>query len=102
MAIVINNLNELMALDEASESGNAMLKIAKYIVALFLIISSTYIAFLQSTMATRFEVLSERIIHLNKQLDENRFFVQKLVLDLRVVELEVKELQFLQNKKKGK
>jgi hypothetical protein len=89
-------VQQLMDLDEQSEHRGIVLIIIKYLTALFLICTSTYIAYLQSAMTTKFEVLNERLIATNKQLDENRIFVQKLMIDLHAVELAVKELQFNQ------
>lgn len=95
-------VQRLLEMDEQSEARSTALMIVKYLTAVFLICSSTYVAYLQSSMATKFEVLNERISTTNRQLEENRIFVQKLMVDLHAVELAVKELQFNERQKKGK
>lgn len=92
----------LTTIDEKSESGGIVLKLFKYIVAIILLVSSIASTYLQTNMATKFEVLSERLATTNKQLEENKLFVQKLMIDLHAVELAVKELQFNEKIKKEK
>lgn len=95
-------VQEFVDIDKKSESKGTGLAIFKYIAALAMVGLTGYGTYLQNSMSTKFEVLNERLSATNKQLEENRIFVQKLMLDLHAVELTVKELQFNDKIKKGK
>jgi len=94
-------VQELVDIDKKSESKGTGLAVVKYIAAFAMVGLTAYGTYLQSSMATKFEVLSERLNNSNKELQENRILLQKTVLDLHAVELAVKELQF-NEKIKGK
>lgn len=95
-------VQELVEIDKKSEGKGTGLAVVKYIAAFLFMGMTSYGTYLQSSMATKFEVLSEKLNNTNKELHENRMLLQKTVLDLHAVELAVKELQFNEKMKRTK